>query len=77
MTAVDPSGSDVVVNEAVPPCRATVASTADPCMKLTVPVDTGVVRIETLAVKVTGRPGLLVVANFVSRSSSPIEAASS
>ncbi len=62
VTAVDPSGSDVVVNEAVPlPPSATVASTSDPCTKLTLPVDTGVVRVETEAVNVTGRPGLLLV----------------
>ena len=60
MIAVDPSGSDVVVNEAVPPLpRATVASTVDPCTKLTVPADTGAVRVRHEAVKVTGRPGLL------------------
>ena len=58
--AVDPSGNNVVVNEAEPlPPRATVASTVDPCTKLTVPAATGAVRVDTDAVNVTGRPGLL------------------
>ena len=47
------------MKEAVPPLTGTVASTVVPCRKLTVPVVTGAVLVFTIAVKVTGSPGLL------------------
>ena len=52
-------GSEVVVKTALPPESGRVATTVDPCMKLTVPTTTGAVRVLTVAVKVTGCPGKL------------------
>ena len=49
-----------MVSEAEPLLSsATVSITVEPWTKLTLPLETGAVLVETEAVKVTGRPGLL------------------
>ena len=54
---------DLVVKLATPPATATVASAAPPSRKVTVPV--GVTPV-TVAVSVTGRPNMMLVAEAVS-----------
>lgn len=68
VTVEPPSGRDVVVKLAVPSAvNGSVASTVPPCSKLTVPPVTGVVRVLTAAVNVTGCPGWLGLPELLNR----------